>query len=217
MILSEDLSSAASQSDLVVSLGNTVDSTIALFRPLVVVGGSAVPANIREARPQPVDAEGNMLYGVFFSNLTANAACHVSISPLPPNGYGLDGIYASPEGEVCLWLPEGEYAVNIDGTTWTAAVTNGNVTTLCAAFASGAVPVSKIAVSASDVGLTIPTSARSGFRIYASPTLPFPAVPNEIDLSQCSLTDNGDGTTTISIPLVGPPPQMFFKVVGPRE
>ena len=217
MLLSEDLSSAASQSDFVVSLGNTVDSTIALFRPLVVVGGSAVPANIREARPQPVDAEGNMLYGVFFSNLTANAACHVSISPLPPNGYGLDGIYASPEGEVCLWLPEGEYAITIDATTWTAVVAKGNVSTLRAAFASRTVPVSKIAVSTAGVGLTIPTSARSGFRIYASPTLPFPAVPNEIDLSQCTLTDNGDGTTTISIPLVGPPPQMFFKVVGPRE
>ena len=99
--------------------------------------------------------------------------------------------------------------------SWTAVVAKGNVSTLRAAFASGAVPVSKIAVSTAGVGLTIPTSARSGVKIYASPTLPFPAVPNEIDPSQYSLKDNGDGTTTISIILTDPAPQMFFKVVEP--
>ena len=76
-------------------------------------------------------------------------------------------------------------------------------------------PVSKIAVSTAGVDLTIPTSDRSGVKVYASPTLPFPAVPSEIDPSQYSLTDNGDGTTTISILLIDPAPQMFFKVVEP--
>ncbi|MBQ6136497.1 MAG: hypothetical protein IJI73_03900, partial [Kiritimatiellae bacterium] len=228
-VQTSELMTGASQSDFAISRGNTV-STMDLYRTLVVTGGSAVPACVGAALPRPVDASGTRLYGVSVSNLAANAACSVSVSPLPA-GYRLDGIYASPEGMVCLWLPQGDYTVSINGARWTASVTGSNTAAVSVALVSAPVPVSRIAASASGVSLTVPLTAVSDvlrsrgvetqaaapeagvFRIYASPSLPFPDPPGEVDVSQCTLTDNGDGTATVSIPLAGPEPQMFFKVV----
>ena len=48
--------------------------------------------------------------------------------------------------------------------------------------------------------------------VYVSPTLPFPAEPEEVDLTQCETTDNGDGTATVTIPLGGEVRRMFYKV-----
>ena len=210
------------------SLGNLVDTTIGTYRSLVVVGGSAVPAGVGIAAPRPVDALGNSLYKVQISNLVANAACRVSVKPTPEGGYGLNGIYASPEGVVCLWLPEGAFEVEIDGTKWSAEVSGGETDVAQVVFVSGPVPVSRIAVAQSAVALEVPlgavedelearasSSPRSGggITIYASPTLPFPDTPEVVDLDECGLVDNGDGTVTISIPLHGAAPQMFFKII----
>jgi hypothetical protein len=49
-------------------------------------------------------------------------------------------------------------------------------------------------------------------RIYASPTLPFPDVPQEVDIAECEVLDNGDGTVTVKLPLSKGVDQMFFMI-----
>ena len=224
---SAELSPTPSQSDFAVSVGNVVDSTLGAYKSLVVVGGSAVPAGVGVASPRPVDALGNTLCKVMISNLVADAACSVSVKPAPDGGYGLNGIYASPEGVVCLWLPEGEYEVVLNGTRWAVEVAGGDTDVAQVVFVSGPVPVSKITATQSAVALVVPLASvvdevdaraaggprTGGITVYASPVLPFPDPPNEVDLDACGLVDNGDGTVTISIPLLGPAPQMFFKII----
>jgi hypothetical protein len=57
-------------------------------------------------------------------------------------------------------------------------------------------------------------SARSigGLRIYSSTVLPFPDQPHEVDLSECEIIDNKDGTATVRLKLSGSEPSMFYKI-----
>ena len=95
---------AGSHSDLVKSLGNTLETSVNDYT-LVIDGGSVVGAS-GSVSPRPVDATSNLLYAVTITGLTPGANAAVSsFSGDIPSSYALDGIVADSTGAICLWLP----------------------------------------------------------------------------------------------------------------
>ena len=144
--------------------------------------------------------------------------------------YDTNGIQADKDGNAYLWLPDGEYNFHAGERSWHAIVDGTNAI----AEATFSVPlVSNFLASSGEVKMSVPiesvadaisaarsrkgllmASARSigGLRIYSSTVLPFPDQPHEVDLSECEIIDNKDGTATVRLKLSGSEPSMFYKI-----
>ena len=117
-----------------------------------------------------------------------------------------------------------------DGYTEGQDVYYADVTVVCTASSQGggagsgggANPlVTGISVAGGKVLLTVkPTDGANpdtksnggGVRLYMSPTLPFPENLEPVALDDCIVTDNGDGTLTVELPVDGDKPSMFIKI-----
>ena len=69
--------------------------------------------------PAPSNTVGQAVWPVTVEGLTPGAAVALSVSP---GSYGTDGIVADPSGKVVLWLPNGAYDLDVDGTAYVASV-----------------------------------------------------------------------------------------------
>ena len=97
------LSSSKSQSDFVASVGNSVDTTHADYKPLVITGGSSVPEVVGAAIPNPVGPDGKRVRSILLVGFEPDEPVTIYSEDLP-DYYSTDDIYADPEGKVCLWL-----------------------------------------------------------------------------------------------------------------
>jgi hypothetical protein len=69
--------------------------------------------------PAPSNTVGQAVWPVTVEGLTPGAAVALSVQP---GSYGTDGIVADPTGKIVLWLPNGFYDLDVDGTAYVASV-----------------------------------------------------------------------------------------------
>ena len=69
--------------------------------------------------PAPSNTVGQAVWPVTVEGLVPGAPVAIAVSP---GSYGTDGIVADPSGKVVLWLPNGFYDLDVDGTAYVASV-----------------------------------------------------------------------------------------------
>ena len=139
---------------------------------LCITGGSVHGAN-RDVRPNPKDADGNLLNYLLFTNMTAGAAVSIA-SPDIPSTYGMNDVVVDPSGSVCLWLPKTNAlrVVSVNGTYFSAWGETNNV--FNTAFGSADPPDSRKDGPVTSWRVTLPqldpgaTVAISGLEPYTS-------------------------------------------------
>jgi len=116
---------ANATSDFIFS-GNKV-STSAGEKAFCITGGSVHGANL-DAEPNPVDANGDTLRYLLFTNLTVGAEAKI-VSPDISAAYGMNDVVADSTGSICLWLPYTNLvrAVNVNGLYFSGDGTTDNV------------------------------------------------------------------------------------------
>ena len=159
-----------------------------------------------DTRPESVDVDGETRYKVTIPGYEQEDA--VAITGL--GEFGVTGSTKDGDGAAVVYLPDGDYSFTIGSQKWSVSVDGGPAT------ANENVEILEVSISPAGARLTLSLSAArvlpGVLKIYYTSALPYPEPPDEVDLSQCEIIDNGDGTATVVIPLEGGAQSMFYKI-----
>ncbi|MBQ3809207.1 MAG: hypothetical protein II839_00135, partial [Kiritimatiellae bacterium] len=163
------------------------------------------------------DAAGRVLHAVVVPLGTPDAAAELS----GLDGYGTRDLYADANGDLYLWLPDGDYRFEATGRGYTATVDGADTVAVADAIAVEALRIESIELVPGAVELVVsaePDGALTAetvplLRVRASGSLPVSA--GEL-LDPADVADflNDDGTATLVLPPPDPSTQ-FYSVELP--
>ncbi|MBQ6102596.1 MAG: hypothetical protein IJL06_02890, partial [Kiritimatiellae bacterium] len=201
--------------------------------PVVITGGNVVLAHFDSEKERFTqsqcavtnlahDAAGRVLHAVVVPLGTPDAAVAGLVLPASAGSYGTRDLYADANGDLYLWLPDGDYAFTVDGARWTATVAGADtVAQLVKSPAPDSLHIEAIEVAPGSVTLTVSAEPDGWItaetapllRVRASETLPVSA-GDLLDPADVAATLNADGTATLVLPSPAPPAR-FYRVEMP--
>ncbi len=199
--------------------------------PVVITGGSVVPAHfdneaerftqsMEREENQPRDAADRVLHAVVVPLGTPDAAAGL-VLPASAGSYGTRDLYADANGDVYLWLPDGDYRFEVNGRGYTATVDGADTVAVADAIAVEALHIESIELVPGAVVLVVsaePDGALTAetvplLRVRASDALPV-AAGDLLDPADVLPLLNDDGTATLVLPSPAPPAR-FYRVEIP--
>ena len=196
--------------------------------PVVITGGNVVLAHFDSEKERFTqsncsvtnlahDASGRVLHAVVIPIGTPDAAAELS----GLDGYGTRDLYADANGDVYLWLPDGEYSFTVNGRGCTATVDGADTVAVVDPVALDSLHIESIelvpgavvlVVSAEPDGWITDMTAQL-LRVRVSEGLPLPGG----DAALLPRTDigvlvNDDGTATVVVPRAADVPRKFYRV-----
>ncbi|MBQ6137365.1 MAG: hypothetical protein IJI73_08350, partial [Kiritimatiellae bacterium] len=194
---------------------------------VVITGGSVVLAHFDGEKTRFTqsncavtnlahDATGRVLHAVIVP--LGDAGTAVEISGLA--GYGARDLYADAGGDLCLWLPDGDYRFTANGRGYTAAVDGADTVAVADAIALEAIRIESVELVPGSVKLVVSAEPADWLtaetvqqlRVRAADGLPMPGgdaalLPRE----DVGVMVNPDGTATLAVPRTDVPAR-FFRV-----
>lgn len=199
---------------------------------VVITGGNVVLAHFgsekggftqsrTDEENLPHDAAGRVLHAVVVPLGTTDAAVTGLVLPASAGSYGTRDLYADANGDLYLWLPDGDYAFTVDGARWTATVAGADTVAVPDYVSPESLHIDAIEVAPGSVTLTVSAEPDGWLtaetapllRVRASETLPVSA-GELLDASDVVATSNADGTATLLLP-VPDPATRFYRVEAP--
>ena len=196
--------------------------------PVVITGGNVVLAHFDSEKERFTqsncsvtnlahDASGRVLHAVVIPIGTPDAAAELS----GLDGYGTRDLYADANGDVYLWLSDGDYSFTVNGRGCTATVDGADTVAVVDPVALDSLHIESIelvpgavvlVVSAEPDGWITDMTAQL-LRVRAAETLPLPggdaALLPRADVEAAA---NGDGTAPVTVPRAADVPRMFYRV-----
>ena len=196
--------------------------------PVVITGGSIVLAHFDSEKARFTQSR------CVVTNMARNAAdriLHAVVVPLGTpdataelsglDGYGTRDLYADANGDVYLWLPDGDYSFTVNGRGCTATVDGADTVAVVDPVALDSLHIESIelvpgavvlVVSAEPDGWITDMTAQL-LRVRVSEELPLP----DGDAALLPQTDvgvlvNDDGTATVVVPRAANVPRTFYRV-----
>jgi hypothetical protein len=169
---------------------------------------------------QPRDAAGRVLHAVVVPLGTPDAAASL-VLPASAGSYGTRDVYADANGDVYLWLPDGDYRFEANGRGYTATVDGADTVAVADPIAVEALHIESIELVPGSVVLVVsaePDGALTAetaplLRVRASETLPVSA-GEFLDPADVRPLLNADGTATLVLPPPDPATR-FYRVELP--
>ena len=199
---------------------------------VVITGGNVVLAHFgsekggftqsrTDEENLPHDAAGNVLHAVVVPLGTPDAAVTGLVLPASAGSYGTRDLYADANGDLYLWLPDGDYEFTIGESRWTATIAGADTVAVPDYVSPESLHIDAIEVAPGSVTLTVSAEPDGWItaetapllRVRASETLPVSS-GDLLDPSDVLPLLNDDGTAT----LVLPPPDSaarFYRVELP--
>ena len=163
------------------------------------------------------DASGRVLHAVVVSLGTPDAAAELS----GLDGYGTRDLYADANGDVYLWLPDGNYSFTVNGRGCTATVDGADTVAVVDPVALDSLHIESIelvpgavvlVVSAEPDGWLTSETAEL-LRVRVSETLPLPGGDAALlPRADVGVLVNDDGTATVVVPRAADVPRKFYRV-----
>ena len=185
----------------------------------VVFGGGSILADMAKVKPAAKNASGEAVWRVDVAVPDPDPARAVAVTGL--DGYGVADIYPDANGDIHLWLPDGDYAFTVDGARWTATVAGADTVAVPDYVSPDSLHIDAIEVAPGSVTLTVSAEPDGWLtaetapllRVRASETLPVSA-GELLDASDVVATSNADGTATLLLPAPDPATR-FYRVEAP--
>ena len=207
--------------------GLNYSTTASINNGAVITGGSVVPAHFDSEKARFTqsnctvtnmahDAAGRVLRAAVVHLWTPDAA--VVISGI--DGYGTRDLYADANGDLYLWLPDGDYSFTANGRGFTATV-DGADTVAVADLALNALRIESVKLVPGAVDLVVSaepaewltSETAQSLRVRASEELPLPGDDAALlPRTDVEATANGDGTATLTVPRAADVPRKFYRV-----
>ncbi|MBR2838405.1 MAG: hypothetical protein IKE55_06470 [Kiritimatiellae bacterium] len=206
--------------------GLTYSTAYANNKAVVITGGNVVLAHFDSEKARFTqsrcavtnvahDASGRVVHAVVVPLGTPDAAVELA----GPAGYGTRDVYADADGDVYLWLPDGDYEFTIGGARWTATVDGADTAAEADSVAPESLHIESVEVAPDKVTLVVSAVPdgwlaifASQLRVRAGETLPLPdGVDALLSVDEVSISPKGDGTAIVIIPRT-PAAARFFSV-----
>ena len=203
--------------------------------PVVITGGSVVPAHFDSEKQRftqsmeleenlPHDAADRVLHAVVVPLGTPDAAVAGLVLPASAGSYGTRDLYADANGDLYLWLPDGDYSFTVNGRGCTATVDGADTVAVVDPAALDSLHIESIelvpgavvlVVSAEPDGWLTSETAEL-LRVRVSETLPLPGGDAALlPRADVGVLVNDDGTATVVVPRAADVPRMFYRVEAP--
>jgi hypothetical protein len=202
--------------------------------PVVITGGNVVLAHFDSEKERFTqsqcavtnlahDAAGRVLHAVVVPLGTPDATVTGLVLPASAGSYGTRDLYADANGDLYLWLPDGDYEFTIGESRWTATVAGSDtVAQLVKSPAPDSLHIDAIEVAPGSVTLTVSAEPAGWLtaetapllRVRAAAVLPLPTGDDAL-LPAADVTAelNQDGTVTLTFPRPADGSQ-FYRVEG---
>ena len=208
--------------------GLTYSTTYGINNGVVITGGNVVLAHFDSEKARFTqsrcvvtnmarNAADRILHAVVVSVGTPDAAADIS----GLNGYGTRDLYADANGDVYLWLPDGDYSFTVNGRGCTATVDGADTVAVVDPVALDSLHIESIELVPGAVALVVSAEPDGWItdmtaqllRVRVSEGLPLPGG----DAALLPQTDvgvlvNDDGTATVVVPRAADVPRKFYRV-----
>ena len=143
--------------------GLTYSTTYGINNGVVITGGNVVLAHFDSEKARFTqsqcavtnlahDAAGRVLHAVVVPLGTPDAAAGL-VLPASAGSYGTRDLYADANGDVYLWLPDGDYRFEANGRGYTATVDGADTVAVADPLAMEALHIERIGLAADKVTL----------------------------------------------------------------